>query len=121
MSLNYDALKNVTPLDVNVSRLGAGEQIPENLRNYTRDVVGSNWINFTSFGLFVMLILYYNVRKQYTLSQSVFMASAWSFVVVFGFLISGFSKNIYPLFFYGTIMFLSWWWMHTNKKKGLDG
>lgn len=121
MSLNYDALKNVTPLEVNVSRLGAGEQIPENLRNYTRDVVGSSWINFTSFSLFIMLVLYFNLKKQYTLSQSVLMSSLFTLVVVFGFLITGFTKNIYPLFFYGTIGFLSFIWMYVNKKKGYNG
>lgn len=121
MALNYSTLNNVETLHINVSRLGAGEEIPENIKNYIRDEGGSFWINFTSFGLFLFLFTYFMVKKQYAPSQALFMASAWSFVVVFGFLITGFSKEIYPLFFYGTLMFMSWYWVYNNKKKGLDG
>ena len=121
MALDYEALKNVSNLDINVSRLGAGEQIPENIRNYTRDVVGTTWLSITSFSLFLMLVAYYNLKKNYPISQSIFISSTWTFVVVFGFTITGFTKNIYPLLFYGTILMLSWVWVYQNKKNGLEG
>jgi len=121
MALNYKALQNISTLDINVSRLGAGEEIPENIRNYTRDVVGTSWLNITSFGLFVMLVAYYNLKKDYPISQSIFISSTWTLVVVFGFTVTGFTKNIYPLLFYGTVMMISWVWVYQNKKSGLEG
>ena len=121
MALDYTALNNVQPLEVNVSRIGAGEQIPENIRNYTRDVVGASWLNITSVALFIMLIAYYNLKKDYPISQSVFLSSAWTFTAVFGFTITGFTKTIYPLLFYGSIFVISLVWVYNNKRNGLEG
>lgn len=121
MALDYSKLQNIPPLEVNISRLGAGEEIPENIRNYTRDTVGTDWLPITSFGLFLFLFAYYHIKLKYTTSQSLVMSSLWCSVVSFGFLVTGFSKNIYPLIFYGTVAVFSWMWMYQNKKKGLEG
>ena len=114
---NLPQFNNISKFETNLSRIGSGNEVPENIKNYVRDnVVG--WLDMTSLGLFLSLVIYFNLIKEFDIYRSALFSSIGVFIVDYAFLVSGFSKDISPLITYGSLILITMIAVYLNKKKG---
>jgi hypothetical protein len=117
-----EKLQNITPLKLNNSIINTTnpKELTQNILSNTQTQVGSLWIDGALFVLFIFLL--YKFTDKYDLTsydsiRGIFLSSGFTLIMSIGVLLSGWSDNIYPLFFYGVIFLISMIYTYELKKK----
>lgn len=119
-SADLNRLQNVSYLELNMSGLNSSTELPTQIFNTVQASVGDLWFYISILGIFLVLnyILYRREENfGYDISRSFLISSSFSFLISTSLLLSGWISTLYPILWFGSLMFVSFIFVYALKQK----
>lgn len=121
-NINLTALQNPEPLTLDFVNFTNSEQAVDTILNAPNDNdVGNFWFSSSIILLWLILNWYFyraDQNIQLDISRAILTSSGWCFFIAAGFLLSGITTTIFPLFWFSTLILISWLSVRSLQRKG---
>lgn len=117
---NLDNLGNMNALELNTTMLNETKEIPMAIMNIVKDSVGDTWFLVSIFGIFLFLNYLFYRREEnfgFDISRSLLFSSGFCFMISVSLLLSNWINTIYPIIWFGSLIFVSFIIVYSQKKK----
>lgn len=120
---NLSNLADVQPLDLNITNTFTNTtEIPITIFNTVKDTVGDVWFYSAILGIFLILNFLFFRREEnfgYDISRSLLISSTFSFIISVAVLLSGWVNSLYPIIWFGSLIFISFLMVYNLKNKNM--
>jgi hypothetical protein len=120
MSANLSKLGEMEPLSINSTGLNSSTELPAQIFGVVSDSVGDLWFYAAILGIFLFLNFVLYRREEnfgFDLARSLLISSAFSFFISTAVLLSGWVSTLYPIIWFGSLMFVSFLIVFNLKQK----
>jgi len=120
MSANLSKLGEMEPLSINSTGLNSSTELPAQIFGVVSDSVGDLWFYAAILGIFLFLNFVLYRREEnfgFDLARSLLISSSFSFFISTGVLLSGWVSTLYPIIWFGSLMFVSFLIVFNLKQK----
>lgn len=118
---NLSQLNNIEPLNLSIGDLSSSSAAIDTLMTTPLDEVGNFWFHASIILIFLILNWYFykkDTNIQLDISRSILTSSGWCFFISAAFLLGGIISTIFPLFWFSSLILLSWLSVRSLKKQG---
>ena len=117
---NLDNLGNMNALELNTTMLNETKEIPMAIMNIVKDSVGDTWFLVSILGIFIFLNYLFYRREEnfrFDIARSLLFSSGFSFLISVSLLLSNWINTIFPIIWFGSLIFISFIIVYGQKKK----
>lgn len=119
---DLDKLKDINPLELNTTAFNSTVDIPMNIFNSVKDSVGDYWFYSSILAMFLFFNYLFYRREEnfgFDIARSLLISSSFSFLISTAVLLSGWISTIFPIIWFGSLMFISFVAVYSLKQRNL--
>ena len=116
-----DNLQNIEPLTINETLINNTDNLLLNVISNANTATDNMWFVWAILALWVFLIYYFMKREdqiQLDLPRTLFVSSGWCLIVSIGAALFTLTTNIFPIFWFSSIFFLSGLMVYRRSELG---
>lgn len=117
---NISELENVGTLELNFTMFNDTTTLPMEMFTIVKDSVGDAWFYASIFGIFLFLNwLFYRQEENFgfDIGRSLLISSSFAFIISTALLLSDWVNTIYPVIWFGSLMFIGFIMVYSLKQK----